>query len=360
MAKLVKDPSRQISCFLSRRAFDSDAKKELSRIKRYGHRASFMLIQLHISQNIIMGYDTFLYQQIKKQLRACDSVYFFDTGLFSAILPDTHEGGGECAALRLKRNISQITKPSGEKIASSIGLVSVGPENTQDLYRLLVALERDLKRDNTCQALPRKKRIIGNEKTNSLVLIPKNIEEIELITEILEPFCRIIQIDHEAGTDFESVCREATYCVLVLSPETGQKQIINLQNIQKNSRLKNVFKVFLGEHDAISGECDLCLPGEFGPRFLSYSILSALANLKSGTQGKAAKKYRDALSGVGSATHQLNQPLQIIIGKIELMLLDLDSGKLEPGEIKKILAEIRKQVLYAADINHKINRLTKI
>lgn len=248
MSKLVKDPGRQISCFLSRNAFDSDVRKELSRIKRYGHRASFMLIKLHISHDTARGYDTYLYQEIKKQLRDCDSVYFFDTGMFSAILPDTPEGGGECAALRLKRNISHITDSSGEKIASSIGLVSAGQESSQDLYSLLSALERDLDRDNTCQMLPQKNTIMVRKKVD----------------------------------------------------------------------------------------------------------------LKSPKQDKAAKRYTDVLSAIGSATHQLNQPLQIIIGKIELMLLDLESGNLEPGEIKKILAQIRKQVLYAADINQKINRLTKV
>ena len=248
MSKLVKNPSGQISCFLSRKAFDSDARKELSRIKRYGHRASFMLIKLHISKDIAKGYDTFLYQEIKKQLRDCDSVYFFDTGIFSAILPDTPEGGGECAALRLKRNLSHIADPSGESIASSIGLVSVGPESSKDIYALLSTLERDLDRDNTCQMLAQKNSIMVGEKVD----------------------------------------------------------------------------------------------------------------LKSRKPDKAAKRYTDVLSAIGSATHQLNQPLQIIIGKIELMLLDLESGNLEPVEIKKILAQIRKQVLYSADINQKINRLTKI
>ena len=248
MRKLVKDPGGQISCFLTRSAFDSDAIKELSRIKRYGHRASFMLIKLHISEDIVKGYDTLLYQEIRQQLRKCDSVYFFDKGIFSAILPDTPEGGGECAAFRLKQNISQTTDPSGERIASSIGLVSAGPESNQNLYSLLSALERDLERDSTCQRLPQKNSVTAPEKVD----------------------------------------------------------------------------------------------------------------LKNERQDEIEKKYIDVLSAISSATHQLNQPLQIIIGKIELMLLDLASGDLEPGEIKKILAQIRKQVLYSADINQKINRLTKI
>ena len=360
MTKLADDTSKQISCFLNKEAFYSDLKRELSRIKRYGHRASFMLIKLHISDKITKDYEAFLYKKINKQLRGCDSVYLFDAGIFAVILPDTHEGGGECAALRLKRKLSQIKMPSGTRIASSIGLVSAGAESRLlDANSILNALKRDLTRDNTCQTLLKQDASPAPAREAQLLLIPENIEGLEVIRERLEPFCRITGLDFKS--EEEAIGSRTTCCVIVFDEDT-EIHVNTIENRLKNHGLKKIIKIFVGGEDPVSTRCDLVLPGKCDSQFLSYSILKAFTSLSGNTREKVdvRKKYTKTLSAISAATHQLNQPLQIMLGKMELMLLDLDKGNLKPDEVKKMVEQIRKQVLLSADINQKINRLTKI
>ncbi len=354
MAKLVENSNNKIASYLNKEAFYSDLKKEIGRITRYGHRATFMLIELHISGEINDDYIKSLYDQIRHKLRTCDSLYFFSSPCtFAAILPDTHEGGGECAALRLKRNISQFAGSSKGTIATSIGLVSMGQETLQSPESIIEALKRDLKRDNTCQSLPRsykKDNTPGSRR--HLVVLPESINGLEQVIGTIEPFCHVTLFNPEIQKKVGPL--DADGLVLVLN-----KDFKNLKKIQNHEGLKKIFKIFLGKTD--SEDFDLILPETCDPDFLSYSILKAFSGLeKEGKRGGDIERYAQSLSAISASTHQLNQPLQIILGKIELLLLDLDSGRVEPEKIKEILSQIRGQILYSADINQKINRLTKI
>ncbi|MBW2080368.1 MAG: hypothetical protein JRI27_05335 [Deltaproteobacteria bacterium] len=66
-------------------------------------------------------------------------------------------------------------------------------------------------------------------------------------------------------------------------------------------------------------------------------------------------KLLDIIEFIGRTSHQLSQPLQIIIGKIEILLLNMK----EDESTYSTLKEIRAQALRIADINQKISRLVK-
>ncbi len=357
MAKFIEKPDSNSVIFLDKEAFYRDLKKELSRISRYGHRASFMLIEVEIFNEISEDYLAKIYQKIKGQLRTCDSLYFFSPPCtFAAILPDTHEGGGECAALRLKQIISQAEGPDKRPMATSVGLISVGQEALLDPDRLLNALDSDLERDKTCQILPRQS--VPPERQIKVALLPESIDGFSVIRKKIEPFCTVVKWAKANAFDLIS---EKTRCVAVLYKDQDlQHHIHTLEFLRKDRGLKNIYKILLGTPEDFLSDFNLVVPAKCDPEFLSYSILKAFNSLKKGQMVDRAedKRYTHILSSISAATHQLNQPLQIILGKIELLMLDLDSGRTQ--DTRQILSEIRDQVLYSADINQKINRLTKL
>ncbi len=346
--------SKSVPCH-NRDAFLLDVEGELNRIWRYGHRATFLLIEINNYNGITGDYEKILFDEIRKELRTCDRLYFMGEKLFSAILPDTHEGGGEYAALRLKREIVRIAKDKGEDISLNIGLVSTGPEQVSSLKSILSALEKDLERDRQCQMFLSRAGGASLTRETRVLFVSENLKEIKIIRKNLEPVCRIVYFNENiGGLSFDDGIEK---CVIIL--EEGKSSLDILKNIQKNHRLKYIFKILLGD-SANPDKYDLVVPREYDPGFLCYAVLRAFSQEQPEKTSKQARKYIDTLTAISAATHQLNQPLQIILGKMELMLLDLDSGHLEPAELKNVLAEIRKHVLLSADINQKINRLTKV
>lgn len=360
MTKSLTNPEKSNSRLSTIETFISDAKKELERIKRYGHRATFMIIKPDIPDSIenIVDYTEFLYNCIKKELRGCDSVYFFNDLSFTAILPDTHEGGGESAALRLKRKISHASDKFGQKISSSIGLVSVGQDNISDIKSVIEALKRDLERDKKCQSYLNNVETVHKKQLGAIIWC-KRWFEAEKIKKSLKPYADVLITD-----DLEEVngfLIGKTYCVAFCLPGIEYDGFMEtLKKYLYNRRLKNIFNIMVGDIKDFKSEFDLCLPENSSSQVFAYSILSAFTILNKHRNRNEIQKYLDTFSAISSATHQLNQPLQIIIGKIELLLLDIEENShIAKEAIQKTLAEIRKQVLYSADINQKINRLTK-
>jgi len=350
--------SKQDDCLLGKRAFLLQLERELERIKRYGHRAAFMLIRpLYKNLNVTgTNYKQHLYDLIKNGLRACDSLYFFDEKTFSAILPDTHEGGGESAALRLKRRIAQAAVP-GAPTASIIGLVSIGPENIKDVQAILNDLKRDMKRDEVCQiVLPTAKtRAIG--KVGVLIWC-RDRSVVRWIKDALS-----YRLDVGTACDIDEVksfLQGGMSYVLVFGPDIGAEECSEvLRKIQSLSKPEAVFKISSKRMEGgVAGDIDVVISEDLHPRLLTTCILSSTGH-RINDRDNDVQKYINALSAISSATHQLNQPLQIIIGKLELLILDIEESEVKKSKIKDTLAQIRKQALYSADINQKINRLTK-
>ena len=67
-----------------------------------------------------------------------------------------------------------------------------------------------------------------------------------------------------------------------------------------------------------------------------------------------SEKLKGAIELAGAACHELNQPLQVISGYIELLMQDKKSD----SPLYKRLTEIKKQILRLADITKKLNNIT--
>ncbi len=324
------------------RRFFLDAQKELARVKRHGGKSTFALIKPHFNLcEINNDYLTSLYFYIKEQLRECDSLYIFDKDTFVAILPETHEAGGEIASARIKRAISQNYTDPKHSIPMSIGIVSVWSECCPNVTDLVEELKKDLARDQKCQFLPRqsqprleKKRVcvlVGGELRSRLdKVLPSEAFEISEEKDIDDAELIIFQ---------EKFCRQRG---------------VDIKLLQKNSQLQCIANIKVDGDSIIVASRSSLDPVEFVAR------LCFVNRDWPKRPDPYSRKYEDILSAIGSSTHQLNQPLQIMMGKIELLLLDLSLGEdVSRAQIQEALKQIKEQVHYASEINSKINRLTK-
>ncbi len=330
---------------LGKQAFLIDALKEIERIRRFGHRATFLLIKPHIKNNEKKEYYIKnIYSSIKNELRACDSVYLFSEDSFAVILPDTHEGGGESAALRIKRKISKIFIEEGEELASDIGVLCVGPEKHFSLADLLEDLEKDLLRDQRCQNL-----LVQEQIEKPLILILGGVEDLIPLLKKRFGYAYDIKLLKE-DTD-KTLCKKAKFILI------EENFSYNHEKIQKDSYLKNKIELsFKDKRLFLFFSTD-----SKDSKELILDLFSLLLSKERKYSKDEKKRYKDVFSSISSCTHQMNQPLQIIMGKIELILLDLMNEKEGASrELFDSLTQIKEQIHYASEINQKINRLSKI
>ncbi len=343
----VNLPHLEDDIVLGARDFFVAAQSELARVQRYGGQSTFLLIKPHLNSNESnTDYITSLYHCIKEQLRHCDAVYLLKDGEIAAILPNTHEAGGETASFRLKKEVSRFRGPQNETIPMSIGVVSVWQDRCPNVTELLDELSRDLERDDTCQILPEKRE--EKERVKLLLLVDEKTK-----AALQKLFPREVELIDSAENDVPDL--------LIADEEHLHQNDIKLKKYQKLHGLH--YKIHISDENRnflllSSSELAIekllakgCIPSTGR----NFSISDKERELNS------EKKFRDILSAIGATTHQMNQPLQIIMGKIELLLLDLSlEEEISPDTLRKSLEKVKEQVHYASEINAKINRLTKI
>jgi len=353
-------------------SFQEQITREIGRCREYGHRATFMLME-PMSQNgeFPKGYETKLFKNIKDELRGVDQVFPFGEGLFAIILPDTHEGGGESAAVRLKRSLSERAEASGMKLAWSVGIMSIGPDFTGDEKTVLAELEKDLARDRICQSLIQpgsSGAIQPGQDTFRCILIDSGWPGLDDFMKASSYTFKTTVIDREdVEYDFPSILAQAAgSCAIVVTPVDSDIELSSILKIlRKYQRFSFIPAVLLDAQQRQFCEIQMVLDPDISPKALASIVSGLFSTIASSMSATGLQKYCDVLSSISAATHQLNQPLQIIAGKMELALMDLESCSGESGpdsatRLMETLREVRDQALHAANINSKINRLTKI
>ncbi len=121
-------------------AFFDDLDWELKRLNRYGHRFAVLLIEVYGDKE-----EKYNFPKIaRKTLRSTDLLYLLSDGKFAAILPCTHETGGECAALRLKRETRNM---SNNKININVGIISIDGHTNKTPKEIYELVKNDLFND---------------------------------------------------------------------------------------------------------------------------------------------------------------------------------------------------------------------
>ncbi len=360
-------------------AFLEDLERELARVRRYGHRITLLLLDIFGGDEELTkapspsddAYPGLVARVFAKVLRKSDFFYRVDTAMFAAILPNAYEAGGEAAALRLKRTISEeADKELDRQYPVASGVVSVGPENYSSPASLLESLKQDLRRDRYCQLINPNGSQEGKDAEAGKVLIDSSI--IKSHQSILKTLAasRGYRIDTFVNLkDVLSLLKSGQAYCLVIGP--GRSDIERLEfskRLCKHREIcENVYILWLAPPEVdidawgpyLKG-FEETMPATCDARILVNGISRGFKLLELKKTVGETKRLQDSLNTIGSFSHQLNQPLQVIIGKLELLIFEMEDEPL-PGqeEILNALREIRKQALLSSEINRKIGRLTK-
>ncbi len=350
-----------------RDTFFEELEREIARVRRYAHRITLLLIE---PEEELEGEDLErLEQEIVSQLRTSDSAFHYSNNQFTVIMPDTHEAGGEAAALRLKRKIcSAMNKTLSNELALSIGVISLDASVSKDAKEVAKELEKDLERDKKCQAVDLKPQ---KEKTclpaGEIIFTGTDQGIVESINSLGGDTVRAISVSpDEVLSVMEDNDSEKSASVVVLGPllVLSEKQDLT-QKIRFNRKLGNTYIVWVQDEsmpvfsaDESDIPCDIHLPSMPDPELLWPILRYGFSAVKAKNGQMESNKLKGMLDAIGSTAHQLNQPLQIIMGRLELLLLNMDETP-ENQEMIKDIKNIRSQALLAADINKKIGRLSK-
>ncbi len=357
--------------------FLEELEREIARVRRYGHRVTLLLIE---PEEALEDAERKKFEQeILNQLRTSDCAYHYGENQYAALLPDTHEAGGEAAALRLKRRIcSAMNRKRANELVLSIGVMSLDAGISKDIPDILHELERDLERDRKCQGLDDATETGAVEDSSSSDVTDASGGEIifagcdDLVIENVKRLCgdkfvaRSVEPSEVLSIIEDRTDERGERPVLVLGPQLvlSEKRDVT-QKIRFNRKLGNIYIVWVQDESlpVISSDepdlpCDILLPSMPEPELLWPIIRYGFNAVKAKYGCEDNEKLKGMLDAISVAAHKLNQPLQIILGRLELLMLNLDDTP-ENKELLEDIKTIRSQALLASDINKKIGRLSK-
>ena len=346
--------------------FVEDLKRELVRVREHKYRTTLLLVEVddRISEDELYKGSSLeeVSNNLSEILRNNDSVYKIAENRFVAILPATYEAGGEAAALRLKRLIpKKIAERLHNTRSLSVGVLSIDPQEITDHTKLLDSLEKDLFRDQDGQKLDFAliKREPKKEKTRHAVILGIKSQELDVVASILSlKDCEVhFTSSQEKGLN---ALRGQRNGVLIIDPDSSLESGLEIcKKVRSDRELHDIYIICLQKNSnldfGIKDLADEILPVDIGIDQIVRSVSAGFRVMDLKKEISKIPMLLDILDFIGRASHQLNQPLQIIIGKIEILLLNVE----EDGNVAATLKEIRKQALRTADINQKISRLVK-
>ncbi|OPL17101.1 MAG: hypothetical protein AVO38_05725 [delta proteobacterium ML8_D] len=349
--------------------FIEDLKTTLASAREHKNQTTLLLVELDTGKNADKSSKGFnlerVYNHISKILRNRDSLYRIAENRFAAILPTTYEAGGEAAALRLKKQIpKRVPGYLNTPCSLSVGVLSVEPNETIDHKNLFDSLEKDLFRDQDCQErdFASIKREIKEEKTRHVVILGNKSQELDAVASVLSLKDCEAHCISKPEKGLNTLREWGTGVLIVASDISSQARLETCKKIRLDRELHDTYVIWLQERsnmshaiDNPSGLVDEILPADIGIDQILRSISAAFRVMDLKTEISKIPLFLNILDFVGRTSHQLNQPLQVIIGKIEILLLN----EKEDENTSSALKEIRKQALRAADINQKISRLIK-
>jgi diguanylate cyclase (GGDEF)-like protein len=347
--------------------FIEDLKRELVRAREHKNRTTLLLVDVddRINADESSKGSSEVSSHLSEILRNNDSIYRIAENRFAAILPTTYEAGGEAAALRLKRLIpKKIAELLHIPCPLSVGVLSIDPQEITDHTKLLDALEKDLFRDQDSQKLDFDliKREPKKEKTRHVVILGIKSQELDVVASILSlKDCEVhFTSSREKGLN---ALRGQRKGVLIVDPDISlESRLETCKKIRSDRELHDTYIICLQKNanlvsgiENLSGLADEVLPVDIEIDQIIRSVSAGFRVMDLKKEISKIPMLLDILDFIGRASHQLNQPLQIIIGKIEILLLNME----QDGDVAATLKEIRKQALRTADINQKISRLVK-
>ncbi len=341
--------------------FLKELDRALSRVKQFNHRVTVLLIELEEAKKTPEEA-----KKIADSLRDSDTIYQIEKGLFAAILQGTHEAGGEAAALRIKRVLSQNREEDQPKVY--IGVMSIDPKTPYlDADIVFSILKKDLLMDKEWHKATPKDEGVEPSKDAGIGHVVIFTQELrrsdDLSQELRRQGYKIFYPDTpEEGLDYLKGLDKA---VVILEGSLSQnlKEYI-CENIHINRELDVIFKIYIEEGDPPSGKCrglfDEILPVDIDRELLKRFVITGMETSRLRVLNRRNMRLEGIISSVKTTIHRLNQPLQVILGKAELVLVELAGNLKNIHDVKQIvqdIEQIKNQAQKAAEITRKTERL---
>lgn len=343
--------------------FRQDIEKEILRVNRYRTCTSVILMEIKKpAQDGLQAEGQVHFP--KGLLRASDCIFPLGEGRYGAILPFTHEAGGEITMRRVKEEILGCKNLGGaapSNVAASV--VCLQPHEYIDASEVIATLERGLAIDKEGEQKPLPPNINSSSaKPQVIVIVFSERKDSEKRKGIRSVLCTQGLEPSEAFTVEEllSLVIISEGAIIFCSPDTPPEVIgMFLKKIGYTGYLEKIFLVaplkssreidekFL-ENDVFFS--DLKSPEEI---HACYALGTRTIAFKKAINHK--RKLEETLTSISQASHQLNQPLQVLLGKLDVLLLSQTGN----GAAETAFSNMKKQVFRASDINQKIARLAK-
>ncbi len=364
----------QVEFLGDKSAFLKELDWNLNRVRKFNHRITVLLIQIqgsdpHTGHRPHSSHSKIL-EDLSQVLRDTDNIYKIGNDLFAAILPSTHEAGGEAAALRIKRLILHSSDPdSGHDLAKQVyvGVASVGPDDPfLDPAVVLSALEEDLAMDKEWgYELPESEphSEMKEEVGHVVILAPYQVKWKELNKIVTDTGCKFYEA--QGPDDAIDYLKDIDQAVLIVDATLPDDQLKSVcKKLHFYRELDDIFKILLTAPNNLPclDSFDHFLPVDLDVQVLADSISVGLETSRLRRLNRRAIRQKGIFESIQKACHKLNQPLQVIIGKAELILLECQGNPRDLKTKKRLLedlVEIKAQSSKAAEINHKIQRLLK-
>ncbi len=367
MAEKVTPKKQGIAILKDESAFLQELDWNLERVRKFNHRITVLLIQVEENQDPEPQVPGVVYR-LSRILRGTDTIYQVKTGLFAAILMGTHEAGGEAAALRIKRLMMKKDETAGthsSPLSVYVGVTSIGPEDSfPDPQMVYDVLKKDLSMDRDWEyrnpgSGEVKADSAGNLAGHVVIFASETFNHTDLLNVMTGAgYQCYLARGPEDGIDY---LRELKQAVLIMEDALSPDLIKSLcQKLQSNRNLDTIFKICIRTSESKNLCCrdvfDQLLPSNIGKEVLIESVRLGLETSRLRDLDRRNSGFQALMDSLKIASHKLNQPLQIILGKTELILIDIKARKRQVKFLDD-LEEIKRQAQKTADINNKIQRL---
>ena len=296
---------------------------------------------------------------LRRSLRRVDQLARLDPGRYLLFLHETREAGAELVAWRIKRELSLAAQEAlGTPLPFKVGRFwrerAAGVEPEEILY----ALERSLEEEEACQPffVPSAPSLY-KDLTGPVYAAGLDGVRLEALKAGLSPYGHRI-FDFEtpgALKGFLDALEAEEAGVAVLDGKAEEIESL-IEKIRINRKLDCIFLISLQKISGSKGphSPDLVLQDAPLERLIE-AVLRGYQEVLLRRILIERTRVQGVLEAIGAHSHRLNQPLQIILGRVEALLMGIEA---DPERMRASLEVIKKEALRAGDINTKLNRLT--
>jgi GGDEF domain-containing protein len=335
---------------------------ELTRCARYGDMFSVVILK---AVNLLADQEQHLEikdqtrniaEFIRKSLRIADNIHILNTSSFGIILPCTYEAGAESVALRLKKGLSSaFSGDDNSPLASIAGICSSAAEPGQTSRRIYDTAVATLEREKISQAwfVEPVSSDTGRDAGCVVVCTDNKVKYKDIASKIQEYGYVVYMAENPA--DMADVMLSRTYAIGIVDHNHASEFDDTLKKIRKQEKEGAGYYFFMGIGELDESLYDIVVPVSRKKETIIQYIKRTIEYMALKQQAEICQQMKKALGSIRFMTHQMGQPLQVMLGNAELLKL-----KIEDENAMKYLDNIRMSIVTLSDMNMKISRLAKL